>query len=372
MELEHLDRLARLYGVLTTYVDAHRRVHRVSVDGILPVLQALGAPIQKAQDAAEAIRWRRQELLRSPLQPVYVAWEGLSNAIDLRVQAQRDQDQYAVAVHTEDGRQWNSHGVLRDIPTIRQKTVEGVSYTLKRLALPEWLKSGYHRMHMDSGGKTWESLIIAAPVKAFAQPAGSQPGWGVFMPLHALHSHRSWGGGDLGDLESAVDWVADQGGSAMQILPILAELREPGTPPAPYSPDTRLFWDECYLDVTGIPHLSQCQAARDMLSDGRLQEELKALRAAPMVDYVKQAALKRRVVEALAKWYFSGADHSGLDSYRKREPLAESFAVFRAISERLKVHWERWPARLRRGEIHPSDYEADKFQYHLYSQWQLD
>jgi len=32
-------------------------------------------------------------------------------------------------------------------------------------------------------------------------------GWGVFLPLYALHSDKSWGGGDFSDLEALADYV---------------------------------------------------------------------------------------------------------------------------------------------------------------------
>ena len=46
------------------------------------------------------------------------------------------------------------------------------------------------------------------------EPAGRSKkcAWGVFLPLYALHSERSWGAGDFSDLEALTDWVTKLGG----------------------------------------------------------------------------------------------------------------------------------------------------------------
>ena len=50
--------------------------------------------------------------------------------------------------------------------------------------------------------------------------------WGVFLPLYALHSERSWGSGDFGDMGRLADWTADLGGRTLATLPLFAAFWE--------------------------------------------------------------------------------------------------------------------------------------------------
>jgi 4-alpha-glucanotransferase len=59
---------------------------------------------------------------------------------------------------------------------------------------------------MEIGGETAETLVIAAPRKAFLpREDGGNRTWGVFLPLYALNSQRSLGSGDLTDLASLME-----------------------------------------------------------------------------------------------------------------------------------------------------------------------
>lgn len=46
-------------------------------------------------------------------------------------------------------------------------------------------------------------------------PKGKRAAFGgVFLPVYAARSGRSWGGGDFSDLEALITWVNDLGGGA--------------------------------------------------------------------------------------------------------------------------------------------------------------
>lgn len=98
------------------------------------------------------------------------------------------------------------------------------------------LPFGYHTLDGDT-------LLIHAPLEAFAPDAKT---WGIFLPLYAVPPN----GGDLGDLEAYMDWVHEMGGSVVATLPLLAAFDDE---PSPYSPVSRLFWNERYLDVEALP-----------------------------------------------------------------------------------------------------------------------
>src|SRR5687767_5381215 len=88
-----------------------------------------------------------------------------------------------------------------------------------------------------------ETLLIHAPRKAYTPPEKT---WGLFLPLHAVPPN----GGDLGDLQAYMNWVRELGGKVVATLPLLAGFDDE---PSPYSPVSRLFWNERYLDVEALP-----------------------------------------------------------------------------------------------------------------------
>src|SRR5438067_922738 len=106
---------------------------------------------------------------------------------------------------------------------------------------------------------------------------------------------RRKGAGDFADLEALTDWVTKLGGGMVATLPLLAAFLDEPFEPGPYSPASRLFWNEFYLDVPGIPELRQCPTAQALLQKPEFLQDVRELRAAPLVDYHRQMTLKRRV-----------------------------------------------------------------------------
>jgi 4-alpha-glucanotransferase len=147
----------------------------------------------------------------------------------------------------------------------------------------EPLPPGYHTLRFNDGRET---LIIAAPQKAYAPRKKT---WGVFAPLYAAHTRRSWGAGDLGDMLQYASWVDHHGGSVVATLPMLAAFDDE---PSPYSPQSRLFWNELYLDVTRLPEFRPEDA--DSGAIAHLQQTTR-------VDYDAVRREKRRVLQLCAE-----------------------------------------------------------------------
>src|SRR5206468_3829034 len=80
--------------------------------------------------------------------------------------------------------------------------------------------------------------------------------WGLFVPIYALHSKRNPNAGDLTDFENFMDWMYSLGGSVAATLPLLGAFLDEPFEPSPYSPATRLFWNEFYVDLERVPELA--------------------------------------------------------------------------------------------------------------------
>jgi len=368
-----LYRLARLYGVEAAYYDNTGRLRVAAPDPLLAVLKALGAPVQTAGDVPGALRERRQKLWRRCLEPVTVFWEGGANHLGVRLPAATAGDMAQCRLELENGETQSWSFSLAALPVLRAARVEGVDYVLRQLTLPSGLPLGYHRLKLRLPGRTAHTLLVCAPRRACTLPAGTPGGriWGVFLPLYALFSGRSWAAGDLTDLRNLLHWVETLGGSFAGTLPLLAAFFDEPFAPGPYTPVSRLFWNEFYLDVTRAEELKHCPEAQDLLYSAAFLQELADLRAAPLVDYRRGMAAKRKALELLAHCCFTG--NSGrlaeLKRWAAEHPRAQDYARFRAAGERRRAGWPAWTERALNGDLREGDYDPAAVRYHLYVQW---
>lgn len=370
--LRLLHQLAHLYGVQTAYYDVANRRTPASPEALLLTLRAIGTPLETFHDVPAALRDRRQALWTRCVEPILVARDEAPVEIEIRLPVDQINGSVAYELTLESGDVETRALDLARLSSRQEVEVEGVRYAAKRLPLPHVLPWGYHRLTLEVQGRPFETMIISAPLRAFAAHHDSaQRVWGAFLPLYALHSQRSWGSGDLADLEALVKWIATLGGNVVATLPLLAAFLDQPCDPSPYAPASRLFWNEFYIDVTRIPELKKCPPARDLVESGELQRELETQRSSPWVDYRRQMALKRKVLEELAQCLSvdSAERQAAFQHFVEGEPQVEDYACFRATGERRRAPWPSWPERLRDGVLEEGDYDEAARRYHLYVQW---
>src|SRR3990172_8245932 len=161
----------------------------------------------------EALRVRRAVHWRQGCDPVAVAWGGRVPGIDLRLPAGLDHS-LTCLLYLEDGKTVGWRVDLARLRVQESAQVEGRRHVRRGLTLPGRLPLGYHHLIVHAGRRDFETLIIAAPRRAYAPPDADSAArtWGVFLPLYALRSQRSWGSGDFSDLENLMAWVGGLGG----------------------------------------------------------------------------------------------------------------------------------------------------------------
>jgi 4-alpha-glucanotransferase len=371
-QIRTLHQLARLYGVETVYRDVTGRYRQAAPHSLLAVLQALGAPVQSLVDVPEALRERRQEQWQRSCAPVVVSWKGEPACLELRLPAEQAEVMADCRLELENNGTWCWTCNLASLPVLQVALVEGMSYVSRQLTLPPGLPWGYHRFTLGLPGHTPETLVISAPLQAYALPAGAEGRlWGVFLPLYALHSRQSWGAGDFTDLASLLRWVHGLGGNLVGTLPLLAAFLDEPFAPSPYLPVSRLFWNEFYLDVGRIEELKTDLEAQALLNAPAFQDELAVLRAASLVDYRRVMAVKRKVLERLAHSCFTGDSgrQSAFRHWVAEHPMVQDYARFRATVERQRAGWPAWPGQMREGVLQEGNYDPEAERYHLYVQW---
>ncbi|MBK5259359.1 MAG: 4-alpha-glucanotransferase [Thermoanaerobaculia bacterium] len=291
VKISELRELARRRDIQTAYRDARGRKQESPV-----------ATLKSALDL------RGPEPLRRIVEPVTVVW----GRRPLRIKLHGEHaDKIGWTLILEDGSE--RAGSLDAAPVI---------------TIPERIPHGYHTLKLKSGGAEAETFVIASPSKA---PAPEAKTWGIFLPLYAARTQRNWGVGDLGDLADFRSWIKDLGGDIVATLPLLATFADE---PSPYSPVSRLFWNELYLDVERLPEFSPAD---------RHVTAIAALRNMERVDYESVIREKRRALERLAKRFVPDED---FQTWARRGAYA--YAHFRAAKEDL-----------------------DSSSYHLYVQYRM-
>ena len=310
-ELRALRSLARVLGVHTRYTDGLGRRVIVAPETLLRVCAAVGAPVFRQGDAAEALRAVRANRHGGIVPPVLVAWDGI--LAPLRVVAPGP---VRVELHLEDG----------DVAPLEFSDAE-----LRAGPLP----IGYHSLMIEAAGRCEICTVIAAPMHAWRRP-GSHRSWGVGTQLAALRSARSRSVGDLRDLESLCDWVRERGGDLVTVLPLLPTFNAEPPEPSPYSPVSRLFWSELILDLGEAHRPSPIPATLDVTR----------------ADAEVRAALAAHPVPPLSE----------LDEELVR------YASFRGAQARLGRNWRDWPPAARTGPLTPDQVDSEEERFHLVAQ----
>ena len=366
----NLKQLARLFGVLTEHKDVANRKRIVSAESITGVLEALGVPARNSKDVQNSIREKNQSRARECVPPVIVTWNGCRPQVEIRLPHSLSGDSISTLLHLESGELVRTDFKFNRLTLRKVEQIEGVRYITRTARIPHRVPIGYHTLEIRGPSGHYQVCLISAPLKTYSEKMSGRK-WGVFAPLYALHSAHSWGAGDFGDLRDFANWVAELGGRAVATLPLLPAFLGNPCEPSPYSPVSRLFWHEFYIDVEQIPEFALSLEAQKLVQTSSFQKQIRILRTSELVDYSRQMKLKRRVIEILARTLFSqnSSRRNALNRYVETNPEVDLYARFRAVAERRKKPWSHWPNSLRAGELRENDFDEAVRNFYVYAQW---
>jgi 4-alpha-glucanotransferase len=173
---------------------------------------------------------------------------------------------------------------------------------------------------------------------------------GLLVPLFSIPSARSWGIGEIGDLEAMCSWLARAGQRVLLMLPIN---EMPVTESSPYSALSAMAIDPQFITLGECGGL--CRDRRRRRARARMAPRLAAVRAAPAVDYASVRALKSM---ALHRAFAHFQDHE----WKRDTPRAarfrayadeqawwlDDYALFRALhAHHGERAWTDWPQPVR-------------------------
>lgn len=373
-ESDLLRLLADRAGIVADYYDIAGTQHVTSDETRRAILSAMNLRVANREELiAELEAWDNRWWLRG-CEPVHVlrlgrdagtwSWYGpCERSDDSTLQVQW-------SLFAENGdMQWER----TEEPGLRveeARTIQGRRFVRIALAFPQGLSLGYYsvKAYAKGGGTDMESTfhLIVAPERCYI-PDELQQGirwWGVALQLYSLRSHRNWGVGDFRDLGAVIEWAGKRLGAAVVGLNPLHALKN--TKPyhlSPYSPTSRLFLNDLYIDVTQVPECWTDPDVQSRLADSSLRARIEAARRCEFVDYDAVGSMKREVLElcyrAFLRENFEGVEPElkpktdrGRSFHCFTEREGESlrhYALFQALEEEQQSSsststiWEDWP-----------------------------
>ena len=249
--------LARAAGLDPDYTGWNGAPTKATDEAVRAVLIAIGVDPHGSVASLEAARWQ------TLVPPVVIGWDG-GLELPFAVPAQRDAEWEAI-VTTESGRTITAHGTLFALPADSHAHPLGVVHCIRRARISVDGELGYHQLAWRLGTDQGTAHAISAPTRAWGGPGHGAKRWGVFAPVYGLASPASGQAGDLASLATLFDALEKRGGAYVATLPILAAfLGYPGPGVeggdhagascafSPYSPASRLYWNELYLDLAKL------------------------------------------------------------------------------------------------------------------------
>lgn len=209
-------------------------------------------------------------------------------------------------------------------------------------------------------------------------PSADQRLAGLLVPLFSLRNERSWGTGDIADMEAFAGWLSDIGHGLLQLLPVNEV--SPGEN-SPYSSLSAFALDPMYIAMDQVEDFAAVGGEASL--DPASRAELEGVRAAPRVEYYAIRTLKQKALRAAFR-RFRECEHA-TGSRRAADFAAflaehagwiQDYALFRALHDQRETHWEKWKLPLRHRE--PAALEeqrqglASEILFYQYVQWQAE
>lgn len=372
-EIDLLRMLADRAGIVAEYYDIAGACHDTMDETRRAILSAMGLRVASREELIEELtEWDNRPWLQG-CEPVHVIRLGREVGTWSFYMPCEIPDDALLQVHwslrVESGEQLYERTEGPGLRIEETRTIHGRRFVRVALAVPPDLPIGYH--FMKSCAKTGSARVdttsrfIVAPERCYIpdQLRHGARWWGIALQLYSLRSDRNWGVGDFGDLDSVVDWTGRQLGAAVIGLNPLHALKN--TKPyhiSPYSPSSRLFLNDLYIDVEQVAEY-QTAEVKACLADPSFHARIETVRRGALVEYDAVRSVKREVLElcycAFLREHFEGdepelkpttergrAFHQFVE--REGESLT-SYGLFQALEESRQAEqgvsatWADWP-----------------------------
>ncbi len=199
---------------------------------------------------------------------------------------------------------------------------------------------------------------------------------GLLVPLFSIPSTRSWGIGEIGDLEAMCAWLARAGQRVLLMLPIN---EMPVTESSPYSALSAMAIDPQFVTLADVEDFAAIGGEGALEPEWR--DRLDAVRRAPAVDYPSVRALKSMALRRAfahfqeSEWKRDSPRAARFRAYADEQAWwLDDYALFRALHAHYGERaWTEWPQPVRDRQpeaLAEARVELDEeVRYRKYVQW---
>jgi 4-alpha-glucanotransferase len=386
-----LDRAAARCGIEPGYWDIWGRYHETTAVAKRAILGALGVDTGNAGEIERSLAALTRQEWQRIVPPAVIVSESAEPDLTLNVPAESLGDHARIEVLAENGDRAQCEPHLWELPQLAGIEMEGRTWVRIQARLPLRLPLGYHQVVVQVGAAAASTRYIVTPDRAYTPPRLGQGGRlaGLAVSLYGVRSSRDWGCGDLHDLIDVLNFAgAELHAAFIALNPLHAIHNRRPFNTSPYLPNCAFYQNYLYLDVESIEDFAACRRTRQLWASPEVQAEIAALRAAPLVEYERVAALKLRFLKLLFVHFLrrrrGGSAHAReFQAFVDREGnLLERFATYCALDEYLHRQdpgvwmWTQWPAAYQ----DPDSAESAAFRrkhwrsvmFYQFVQWQID
>ncbi|MCK6498045.1 MAG: 4-alpha-glucanotransferase [Nitrospira sp.] len=403
-EPELLRLLASRVGIAPDYHDIAGTHHVTGDETARAILSAMGFRAGSRDGLVASLRALDDAAWQQPCDPILLLHEGYQAVSwSLRVPVEVEEEQRVVvawSIVDEQGTVVHRDEVGPHLPIREVREVDGRRMVRLELPLREKLGLGYYDLAVVTTGHrvgiTGALRLVVAPTQCYVPESLQRGGrvWGLAVQLYALRSQTNWGVGDFGDLSRLVEWAGrDLGAGIIGLNPLHALKNTRPHHLSPYSPNSRLFLNDLYIDLEQLPEYLRSDEAQALRKSPEVQEAVERARRSDRVDAETVVQVKRRLLHCAYRQFLQDnyAEVDGIwrpSSERGRlleafirdegEPLKQ-FALFHVLEEERSrldpapALWPSWQAEYRRPNGPASDdyyrRHRDRIRFVQYVQW---
>lgn len=273
---------------------------------------------------------------------------------------------------------------------LTERMIDGVLYKKYNFRFPFEVKFGYHQVEFeyetaDGQKRRCKTHLISAPEKCY-DPLGIDEGkktWGVPVQLYEQVSENNLGIGNFSDLAQLGHILGRNGAGIMGVNPLHGGRDDQPENASPYGPDSRMFFNYIYLDVTAVEEFKADKSIQDYYNSPEFQAKLKRNRRRIYVDYTVTQELVDDILQRCFEKF--DQDHTTEDHNRfevfcdEYDGVLDMFATFRAINKYFSkmdpqpLDWRDWPESFKSPDSPAvqafKKMHAKEIEFFKYTQW---
>ena len=272
-----------------------------------------------------------------------------------------------------------------------EHTIDGTTYRKYMFKYPFDVKLGYHSAifsYIDKNGveQKQHTYLISAPEKCYDR-LGVREGkktWGVPVQLYEQVSENNLGIGNYSDLAQLGYILGKNGAGILGVNPLHANRGDQPENASPYSPDSRMFFNYLYLDVTGLEEFKTSPEIQAYYNSEEFQNKIQRNRRRAYVDY---STTQELVDDILKRCYQKFKLQKNTEDYHRfkvycdsQDGILDMYATFRALNNYFSkqnpapLDWRYWPEEYKRADSETVQHfiaeHKDEIGFYKYTQYQ--